>query len=543
MTTSSDFELTILYGSQTGNAEFLAYNISESAKASGISVELHSLNDALAQGVTSWQRLLIVTSTHDNGHMPDNANGFWEWLKTCPEKYFDGLPFAVLAIGDSMYDDFCKAGKDFDQKLQDLGATSIIERIDCDVDFDMTSEKWIRTFLEMVPGIPAWNPSDFNSDVGIHAADFIESVEDWHKAKIINSRRLTSQESQKNVVHLDIELSGDFTYIPGDSIDIEIENNSDLITQWQQAFPAVAEISFRGEKFPFEEALRSKLELRLPQPSLLHDLMAVAKESPAKSEVEAMLEIGDRQTIDKWLWGKDVLEIVNMLCLTPTDLPAIINSLRPLQLRSYSIASSPKAKANHLSLTVSVVAYDKDGRRHFGAATKFLEDSSVSGRTIRIRRLPTHEFALPTDTSPVIMIGPGVGVAPFVGFLQHLETERATNRSWLFFGDQHRKTDSLYQEELDAWLEAGVLTRLNRAFSRDQAEKHYVQDDLLSHADDIRTWVEEGAYIYVCGDKNRMAHDVENALISILSAGNDSVSGRERLELLKDSGRYAKDVY
>lgn len=542
MGTGSSTELTILYGSQTGNAEFLAYNISESAKASGLSVELMTLNDALQQNNLDWQRLLVVTATHDNGHMPDNADGFWKWLGSCEEGQFAGLPYAVLAIGDSMYDDFCKAGIDFDTRFQKLGAQKILDRIDCDVDYDMTSVSWVKKFLETVPTIPAWNAIAIDNSRG-SSADFVSSQEEWHDATVIGSRMLTSESSNKNVMHFDIALDESFTYLPGDSVDIAIHNNPALVQEWLAHFPDVNEITYRDDQLEFAQALERHLELRLPHIGLIQELLTRAPVNPKVRQIRELIESGSREATDQWLWGKDVLDVLTLFEIESATLPSIIDSLRPLQPRSYSIASSPTVTPGRLSLTVSLIAYEQNGRSHQGAGTSYLAHLAATGSKCSVRREVAHEFRLPETSVPVIMIGPGVGIAPFIGFLQELSTRDNKPKTWLFFGDQHRKSDWLYREELEAWHEEGVLTRLNLAFSRDQAEKHYVQHDLLAESEELLKWIDQGAHVYICGDKNHMAHDVEQAIITILSAGDDEAIGKTRLDDLKQAGRYAKDVY
>jgi sulfite reductase (NADPH) flavoprotein alpha-component len=543
MTNSSEYELTVLYGSQTGNAEYLAFNVSETAKAAGLTAELLTLNDALERGNLSWQRLLIVTSTHDNGHMPDNANGFWNWLQTCQKGQFEGLPFAVLAIGDSMYDDFCKAGKDFDLKLRELGANTIQDRIDCDVDYDMTSEKWIKTFIEAAKAVQPWNPEDSGSVETVDSAEFIDAPESWYEGKIVSARELTSQGSNKKVLHFDLEMDSKFSYIPGDSVEIAVENSDELVSDWKNYFPDVEAVSLKGEFINFEKALRTLWEIRIPQLTTVKELLAISPDSEQRKKILHLVENGDRQQLDTWLWGKDVLEIVSLLGLNSSHVEEVANSLRPIQLRSYSIASSPVAEPQKLSLTVSIINYELNGRKHLGAGTQYLEHAMKYTKIVKARRVVAHEFRLPNDSSPIIMIGPGVGIAPFIGFIQHLQAEHAQNRTWLFFGDQHEATDSLYRHELDEWVASGALSKLNRAFSRDQEKKNYVQDDLISHSAEISQWVKDGAHIYICGDKNHMARDVEKALVEILADGQSENVGKEKLEKLKNIGKYAKDVY
>lgn len=529
----SDSELTILYGSQSGNAEFLAYNVSEAASNAGINAELMSLDDALQAGNVSWQRLLIVTSTHDNGHMPENAAGFWSWLQTCEPSQYAGLPYAVLAIGDSMYEDFCKAGHDFDQEFERLGAVKIVESIDCDVDYDMTSTPWIKKFLSTVPEVEAWSPS---SSVEVDAAaveQFASAPEQWHTATIAAQRELSGQGSEKRVLHYELELEDGFEYLPGDSVDIMPRNDEQLVAEWLNAFPGVESVELSGATVPLREALSDRLELRIPHVGLVNALLARIPSSEPADRIRNLLESGDRQELDGWLWGRDVLAVVSELGFVGSDIQLIVDAMRPLQHRSYSIASSPSVAKSRLSLTVSSVRYEHEHRTHVGCGTGFLERSVHE--PILVRRAAANSFRLPENNAPVIMIGPGVGVAPFRAFLQEVESRDDRNETWLFFGDRHRSSDWLYEDEMSAWQKSGVLTRLSLAFSRDQAHKHYVQDEIRAHADALRDWVERGAHLYICGDKNHMAHDVEQALSEVLSSAT--------LNSLREAGRYEKDVY
>jgi sulfite reductase (NADPH) flavoprotein alpha-component len=542
MESVSEADLTILYGSQSGNAEFLAYNASEAAKKAGLTIELLPLDDALQSGNLTWKRLLVVTATHDNGHMPDNAAAFWSWLQSCDAGQYEGLPFAVLAIGDSMYVDFCKAGQDFDQAFLGLGATPMLERIDCDVDFDMTAAPWIKKLIASVPSISPWVPSS-SVHIDAEAAQQFSTVpEEWHTATVSGQRQLTSPHSEKRVFHFDLELPESFTYLPGDSLDIKPQNHEHLVEEWLQAFPPAEFVQLGDEKVPFRDALTYRLELRLPHIGLVNALLTRIASSEAADRIRNLLESGDRHDLNEWLDGRDVLDVVAELGFTGQDVQPIIDVMRPLQHRSYSIASSPQVSESRLGLTVSSIAYESADRSHFGAGSSYL-DSAV-GHNVSVRRVAAHDFRLPKDDSPLIMVGPRVGVAQFIGFLQDIEARKTGNDTWLFFGDQHRAADWLYQDEMRGWLDSGVLTNLSLAFSRDQSEKHYVQDEIRARASDIRAWVNRGAHIYICGDKNRMAHDVEQALIEVLGEGsNDPQLGITTLESLREAGRYAKDVY
>ena len=538
MSQHTEPDLTILYGSQSGNAEYLAYTLSETAKQSGLDVALLPLNDALNEEALNWKRLLIVTATHDNGHMPDNAEAFWQWLQTCEPARFAGLPYAVLAIGDSMYDDFCKAGQDFDQRFAELGAVSMLERIDCDVDYDMSSPPWVKSLLATLPDIEPWAPAEAVAVDAAAAEQFVTAPEVWQTATLVSQRTLSGAGSAKHVVHFELEVPEGFTYLPGDSLEVLPVNDERLVAEWLAAFPAEQQVTIDGETFDLAQALSTQLELRIPHLGLINSLQAGIASSSAADRVQDLLDAGNRDEIDDWLWGRDVLDVVTELGFAGTAIQPIIDLMRPLQPRSYSISSSPSVAPSRLTLTASAVTYEARGRTHSGACTTYLEAST--GKQLTVRRAPSRDFHLPNDDSPIIMIGPGVGIAPFRAFLEELACRGSASRTWLFFGDQHRATDLLYADELAAWQASGQLTELSLAFSRDQAEKHYVQHELIAHAAAVRAWVEAGAYIFICGDKNHMAHDVESALIEILGGPQN---GDTALEALRSTGRYVKDVY
>lgn len=533
--TTADLGLTILYGSQTGNAEYLAHQIHEEAEGAGNTASVVSLEDWLHSGEPHLSRLLLVTATHDNGHMPDNAQEFWDWLGTLEPGALDGLPYAVLAIGDSMYDDFCKAGHDFDQRLAELGAERLVDSIDCDVDFEFSAQRWATSAVEALLAASPWTPlgeampasKAATEDAPVHAARCT--------ARVVASRLLSAEGSAKQVMHYELEFDdGSFDYLPGDSLAIFPTNPDALIDEWIAAFGTAAP--------EVREMLRDR-ELRLPHPGLI---LALGNLRPDSAPIRAALELvtTDRERLDAWLWGRDVLDVLADLdCL---DLPVerIIRELRPIQRRDYSIASSPAADSPRVHITVSQVSYEHGGRHHRGTATAFLSDVARRGDAFDVQRLPAREFHLPPDDVPVIMIGPGVGVAPFRAFMRHRDAVGATGGNWLFFGDQHRAFDWLYELEMTDLRTRGVLDRIDLAFSRDQAEKHYVQDEMRRRAEELRKWLDDGAYVFVCGDKARMAPDVDRALAEILGgASGASGDGPAALASLRSSGRYVKDVY
>jgi sulfite reductase (NADPH) flavoprotein alpha-component len=539
VTGSDTPDLTILYGSQTGNAEYLAYQIHGAIEKNGDSAGLASLADWLHSDDRSVRRLLVVTSTHDNGHMPDNAAEFWEWIQGLEPGALEGLPYAVLSIGDSMYEDFCKAGHDIDGRLQELGAVRVVEGVDCDIDFEFTATRWAKPAVADLLAADPWQadaPSAAEVDSeSTPGAD----VERRHRARIVAARELSKSGSAKRVTHYELVVEdGGFAYEPGDSISVFITNSDELVDAWIDVFGDV-EVTQQGETRALRDILRDEVELRLPHPGLIVSLARLRPANIAAQRIVEMIQAGDREELDAWLWGRDVLDVLADLDCLDVAIQDVLDILRPLQHRDYSIASSPVGDDGLVHLTVNGVAYDAGQRAHRGAATNFLSERAEDGASFEVRRIPAHEFRLPTPETPVVMIGPGVGVAPFRAFLRHRDAVGAAGRNWLFFGDQHREHDFLYEEEFDELTRRGTLTRLDLAFSRDQATKHYVQDEVRASAEQLREWVAEGAYIFVCGDKARMAPDVDQALADVLGNGH----GGARLTELKASGRYVKDVY
>ncbi|MDN4596697.1 diflavin oxidoreductase [Leifsonia virtsii] len=543
-TSSTDAaELTILFGSQTGNAEYLAHQIHQKAAKSGQHVDLFSLEEWLHAGPPSTKRLLIVTSTHDNGHMPDNAAEFWDWLQGQEPGALDALPYAVLSIGDSMYDDFCKAGHDIDGQLEALGAVRVVEGIDCDIDFEFSAGKWSGPAVEQLLAAEPWSgttasagPSDVEAQTG-------GTGERVRTARIVHAQKLSKPGSAKSVVHYELAFDDDFEYQPGDSLAVFPTNPESLVDEWIAVF-GNPEVVVHEEPRSLRSVLREDVELRLTHPGLVVGLSRLKPGSAAVQRIIALIQSGDREELDAWLWGRDVLDVLTDLDCLDLPIEDILDEMRPLQHRDYSIASSPALDEGRVHLTVNGVAYEGARGRYAGTATDFLAARAQDGAPFSVRRLPAHEFQLPASDVPVVMIGPGVGVAPFRAFLRQRQAGAGEADNWLFFGDQHRAFDWLYEEELSDLQDKGALTRLNVAFSRDQAEKHYVQDEILRHGDEINEWINRGAYIFVCGDKNRMAPDVDRALTTVLTRATGSeTDAHAALAALKAEGRYVKDVY
>jgi sulfite reductase (NADPH) flavoprotein alpha-component len=539
--------LSVLYGSQTGNAEFLASKIVDKANGQGYSAELMSLDMLTPQDAARKDRLLIVTATHDNGHMPDNAQPFWDQLQSAGSDLFRDVPFAVLAIGDSMYEDFCKAGIDLDERLGELGGKRILDRLDCDVDYDLTSGKWIKGMLETFTTVVPKKRDNSPQDSTVPGANPAEQPKSTRRepdtATVVEARLLSAPESEKEVWHYELEVSGDSrNYRPGDSLAVIPTNSIELVENLLEFLGLEGSEAFGEDGKTVRETLQNDYELRLPHLGIVAWLVEdLAPDHPVRNLVES----GDRNALENWLWGRDMLDVLQETRTTDVDPGEFLSKLRPLQHRSYSIASSPLADGNRVHLTVSSVRYETAGRRHSGACSAFLQSAARTKKAMKVFPLPAHEFHLPKDSSAdVIMIGPGVGVAPFRGFLRDREVSQARGRNWLFFGDRHERPSWLYQAEMEELQSNGVLDRLSLAFSRDQQGKVYVQDRIREEGEDIFAWLSDGASVYVCGGK-QIAPDIDEALLAVL--GSHGAMTREKaydyVQSMKTEGRYVKDVY
>lgn len=547
-TATAGSALTILYGSQTGNAEFLASQIMDQAKAQGYNAALVSLDAMSPAEAVRQERLLIVTSTHDNGHMPDNAQPFWESLQSLDAPIFQGVPFAVLAIGDSMYEDFCKAGVDLDRRIAELGGERIVDRVDCDVDYDFTAGPWIDKTLAALKSVrneaPAGQEEEISSPAPAAAMPNKTSRQLPDTARVVEARRLSAPGSAKEVWHYELEVDGDSAhYRPGDSLAVVPTNPPRLVNEVLDHLGCDGDEIFEGQTKPLRALLSEDYELRLPHFGLV---AALAQGLDASHPVRQLVESADRKELENWLWGKDLADVLRAAEGPAMKAREIVALLRPIQHRAYSISSSPRRDPDRIHLTVSSVRYEMEDRQHVGACSGFLSDAVRTNAALQVFPLPAHEFHLPEDANAdVIMIGPGVGVAPFRAFLREREATNAQGRNWLFFGDQHREPSWLYQEEIEAQHHQGLLDRLSLAFSRDQEMKIYVQDRMRHEGADLFSWISGGAHIYVCGDKRRMAPDIDRALVDILQlhGGMTEDAAVRCVQQLKDEGRYVKDVY
>lgn len=541
-------EVTILYGSQTGNAEEVANQAAQKAEARGFKPQVLDMAECNKPKLKAAARLLVVVSTHGEGEAPDNAAELHELVHSKKAPPLEGTKFSVLALGDTSYEHFCQTGKDFDARLEALGGERIHPRADCDVDFEDTAESWADAAIEALAGeldTPPSNVVNFGPVGAPAQGESAYSKKNPFPAELVENLVLNGRGSSKETRHVELSLEGSgLTWQPGDSLGVLPENSprdvSDLIAALGFSGDETVE-GPRGE-VTLTEALTHDYEIT----TLTRPLLQAWAERAGDDELSALLSEDNRDGLREWMWGRQIIDVVQswpLAELTPQD---FVGLLRKLPARLYSIASSHTANPDEIHLTVAAVRYEAHGREREGVASTWLADRVDDDTPVRVYIDHNKNFKLPDDDSaPTIMIGPGTGVAPFRCFMEEREERGASGRNWLFFGDQHFQTDFLYQREWLRWRERGLVERIDVAFSRDQQEKVYVQDRIRENAADVYAWLQDGAYVYVCGDADYMAPDVHQALIDVIAeqGGMSQEDAAGYLAQLQKDKRYQRDVY
>jgi sulfite reductase (NADPH) flavoprotein alpha-component len=540
-----------MYGSQTGSAEGLARSIAKESTGRGFKPVVLPLNSYDKAGLEAGGKAIIVSSTWGDGDPPDNATAFWQWLQRDTAPRLENLQFAVLGLGDRNYPDFCGASRKFDTRLEELGAKRLMPRGECDVDYEPVAKEWLQglwsTLLTPASKGPARTAPAVeirNGAVTGAATDRPYGRQNPFPARLKRVVRLSREGSAKDVRHVEISLEGGpLTYEPGDALGVLPENCPSLVAELIQrlgADPAHPVLS-RDAMIPLATAMRRHLDITKPSQALLR---AVAAENP-DGELARLMGPDSAQALRQWLWGRQLIDLVGLFRSPPAVEPfvAMLGKLAP---RLYSISSSPRAHPGEVHLTVGVVRYEAQGRPRGGVASTHLADRVGPGGTVHVFVQPSHGFKPPpTPDTPMIMVGPGTGIAPFRAFLEERQAAGARGSNWLFFGDQHQAVDFLYQDEIETWKASGLLTRLDLAFSRDQERKLYVQDRMLEHAPELWAWLEKGAHFYVCGDASRMARDVHAALHKVIetAGGRTPAEAEAYVAQLSSDKRYQRDVY
>ncbi|MGJ7910024.1 assimilatory sulfite reductase (NADPH) flavoprotein subunit [Neobacillus sp. LXY-1] len=541
-------EITVLFGSQTGNSKGLANKAGKRLEANGFKVTISSLSDFKTNQLKKVKNLLIIASTHGEGDPPDNALSFHEFLYSKRAPKLEGLQFSVLALGDSSYEYFCKTGKDFDSRLEELGGTRIYPRFDCDVDFAEPAEEWLEGVLGSLKG--AENSSTTAQAVLTSSALAVESEfsrTNPFKAEILENLNLNGRGSNKETRHLEISLEGSgLTYEPGDALGIYPENDPDLVSLLLEQLSWNADetvtVNKQGDALSLKEALRTYFEITVLTKPLLENVAQLSESEGLKE----LLVPGNEAKVKEYLNGRDLVDLVRDFGVWGSSGQEFVSILRKIPPRLYSIASSLAANPDEVHLTIGAVRYEAHDRERKGVASIQAAERLLPGDLVSVFVQQNDNFKLPADPStPIIMVGPGTGVAPFRAFMQQREEEGAEGKSWLFFGDQHFTTDFLYQTEWQKWVKNGVLTKMDVAFSRDREQKVYVQHRMLEHSKELFSWLQEGAVVYICGDEKHMAQDVHATLLEIIEneGGLSRAEAEAYLADMQQQKRYQRDVY
>ena len=539
--------LTILYASQTGNAKHIATDLAQSAKTRGLDVKLVDMADYKPNQLKHEKFLTIVCSTHGEGEPPDTGEKLHAFLSSRKAPKLDGVQVTVLGLGDTTYEFFCQTAIDFEERLTSLGASVISGRVLLDVDYDDHVEGWIRTTLDCFEPELKTSSAAQSNVVPMPAAQIGVAKSPYGKKNpftaVINEvQKITGRDSAKDVRHIEISLDGSgLRYEVGDSLGVYFNNDAQEVDMALKllSLDGASEIVFGDKPRSLRDVLIEDLELTQSYPVFVEKYAtATGNEKLAKLNEE-------KAAMREYLAERQIFDILHE---HPGDLTAneLVACLRKMQPRLYSIASSQAEVEDEVHLTVDVVEWDAFDRRHLGGCSGHLGRRSNENDTQRVYIESNENFRLPVDpATPVIMVGPGTGIAPFRAFLQERDALGAEGENWLIFGNPHFTQDFLYQAELQGYLKTGLLNRLDVAFSRDQSRKIYVQDRLRERGKDVFDWLERGAHFYICGDANHMAKDVDLALTDIVSdhAGITNDAAREYLQQLRDQKRYQKDVY
>ena len=543
-------DVTVLYGSQTGNAQKLAEKAGKTLQERGFQVTISSMNDFKTKGLKNIQNLLIVVSTYGEGEAPDNALSFHEFLNSKRAPKLDHLSFSVLALGDTTYEFFCQTGKEFDQRLEALGGTRLYPRFDCDLDYDEPAADWLNGVIDSLSDAQGGSVGQTLKAESEAVSQVVESVysrTNPFKAEVLENINLNGRGSNKETRHIELSLEGSgLTFKPGDNVGIYPTNDPELVdlilqeTKWNPE--EFVTINKQGDVLPLKEALLSNFEITAVTKSLLKQ----AAQFSANEALQELVAAGNEEKVKTYVAGRDLLDLLRDFGPWTVPVQEFTAILRKLPVRLYSIASSIAANPDEVHLTIGAVRYEAHGRERKGVCSNHIAERLQLGDTLPIYIQNNKHFKLPeSPEAPIIMVGPGTGVAPFRAFMQEREEIGAQGKSWMFFGDQHFVTDFLYQTEWQKWLQDGVLTKMDVAFSRDTAEKVYVQHRMLEHSKELFEWLQQGAFVYICGDKKNMAQDVHNTLLEIIEkeGGMNREKAEEYLADLKQQQRYQRDVY
>jgi len=536
--------ITLISASQTGNARRVAEALRDDLLAAKLNVKLVNAGDYKFKQIAAEKLLVVVTSTQGEGEPPEEAVALHKFLFSKKAPKLDGTAFAVFGLGDTSYEFFCQSGKDFDSKLAELGAERLLDRVDADVEYQTAAAEWRARVVEVLKArAPVAAPAQLATSGAvndIHTSPYTKEAP--LSATLSVNQKITGRDSEKDVRHIEIDLGDSgLRYQPGDALGVWYQNDPQLVKELVELLWLKGDepVTVDGKTLPLAEALEWHFELTVNTATIVENYATLTRS-------ESLLPlVGDKAQLQQYAAATP---IVDMVRFSPAqlDAEALIGLLRPLTPRLYSIASSQAEVESEVHVTVGVVRYEIEGRARAGGASSFLADRVEEDGEVRVFIEHNDNFRLPANPeTPVIMIGPGTGIAPFRAFMQQRAADGAQGKNWLFFGNPHFTEDFLYQVEWQSYVKEGLLTRIDLAWSRDQQQKVYVQDKLREQGAELWRWINDGAHIYVCGDANRMAKDVEHTLLEVIAeyGAMDAEAADEFLSELRVERRYQRDVY
>ncbi|MEN4979072.1 NADPH-dependent assimilatory sulfite reductase flavoprotein subunit [Erwinia billingiae] len=538
--------ITLLSASQTGNARRLAEQLRDDLLAAKLNVNLVNAGDYKFKQIAQEKLLVVVTSTQGEGEPPEEAVALHKFLMSKKAPKLDNTAFAVFGLGDTSYEFFSQAGKDFDSKLAEMGGERLLDRVDADVEYAADAEQWRKQIVTILKArVPAESPAAAAATAAGSVNEVFSSPyskEEPLTASFAVNQKITGRDSDKDVRHIEIDLGDSgLRYQPGDALGVWFENDAALVQElvelvWLKGDESV---TVNDQTLTLSEALQKHFELTVNTPQIVEQYGTLSRD-------ETLLGlISEKSRLQHYAQNTPIVDMVRG---APVELTAeqLIALLRPLTPRLYSIASSQAENDTEVHITVGAVRFDIDGRARAGGASSFLADRLEEDGDVRVFIEHNDNFRLPANPeTPVIMIGPGTGIAPFRAFMQQRDADGAAGKNWLFFGNPHFTDDFLYQVEWQRYVKDGLLTNIDLAWSRDQQQKVYVQDKIRAKGAEVWDWIQQGAHIYVCGDANRMAKDVEQALLELVAehGGMDTETADEFLSELRIERRYQRDVY
>lgn len=535
-------KITILYGSHTGRSQGIAKKLSALLAEKAIAASVYAMDDYNPKQLEQENIILTVVSTHGDGEPPEMAEDFYRFITGKRVPKLPNLKFSVLALGDKSYKLFCKTGVDIDHALKHAGATELFPIVTCDVDYEEDANTWMNAILGKLAELQPSGGGAATATAAVAESTVVYNQKNPFRAAVIDKVKITGRDSDKEVYHVELNLSGSgISYQPGDSVGILTDNPPALVTKIieQLKLDTGAPVFIKKNEYQLAVALRHQLEITL----LTRDVIQKYAEKTGSEAVVVILS--DETLLDEYLWGHDILDL---LVEFPHELTAqeLVDLLRPLPPRLYSISSAQDAVGDEVHMTVATVRYENKGRSREGAASTYLADRIETDSEVPVFIERNPGFRLPENSeTPIIMVGAGTGIAPFRAFVQQSEVDNRKGKSWLFFGERRFCSDFLYQLEWQKQLKKGVLGKIDLAFSRDQEEKIYVQNRLAENQAEVFNWLENGASFYLCGDMKHMAKDVQATLLQIIQqqGGLTEDQAREYVRRLKKEKRFQTDVY